>query len=204
MASINFNAAEVEPSQDFQILPEGKYEAVIADSDVKEPRSGNGKYVQIEFEVVSGEHRGRRIWRRYNIENPNPDAVRIGRADFSALCHAVNVLNPSDTCELHNLPVILTVKCKKQKDTGELENVIRGYAARSTAAAAQPAPQAQPQPQAAAPATVAPATAAAPWSGDHTPETHSACELDDHYLLAETSLRIFRHKSCDLASKYKT
>jgi hypothetical protein len=38
MASINFNAAEVEPSQEFQILPEGKYEAVIADSDVKETR----------------------------------------------------------------------------------------------------------------------------------------------------------------------
>lgn len=148
MASINFNAAEVEPSQEFQILPEGKYEAVIADSDVKETRSGSGKYVQREFKVVSGEHRGRKIWGRYNIENQNPDAVRIGRADFSALCHAVNVLNPSDTCELHNLPVILTVKCKKQKDTGELENVIRGYAARSTANApvAAPAPAPQPHP----------------------------------------------------------
>ena len=52
MASINFNAAEVEPSQEFQILPEGKYEAVIADSDVKETRSGSGRYVQIEFEVI--------------------------------------------------------------------------------------------------------------------------------------------------------
>jgi len=35
MASINFNAAEVEPSQEFQVLPEVKYEVVIADSDVK-------------------------------------------------------------------------------------------------------------------------------------------------------------------------
>ena len=156
MASINFNAAEVEPSQEFQILPEGKYEAVIADSDVKETRSGSGKYVQIEFEVVSGEHRGRKIWGRYNIENPNPDAVRIGRADFSALCHAVNVLNPSDTCELHNLPVILTVKCKKQKDTGELENVIRGYAARSAANAPVAAPVPSPQPQAAAASSLPP------------------------------------------------
>lgn len=97
MATINFNAAEVEPSQEFQILPEGKYEAVIAASDVKETRSGSGKYVQIEFEVVSGEHRGRKIWGRYNIENPSADAVRIGRADFSAVCHAVGVLTTSDT-----------------------------------------------------------------------------------------------------------
>ena len=35
MATINFNASEVEPSQEFQPLPEGKYEAVISDSDVK-------------------------------------------------------------------------------------------------------------------------------------------------------------------------
>lgn len=89
MASINFNAAEVEPSQEFQPLPEGKYEAVISDSDVKETRSGSGKYVQIEFEVVSGEHKGRRVWDCYNIENPS--------ADFSAVCHAVGVLTPSDT-----------------------------------------------------------------------------------------------------------
>ena len=80
MATINFNANEVEPSQEFQPLPEGKYEAVISDSDVKSTRNGSGRYVQLEFEVVSGEHKGRRVWGRYNIENPSADAVRIGRA----------------------------------------------------------------------------------------------------------------------------
>ena len=83
MATINFNANEVEPSQEFQPLPEGKYEAVISDSDVKSTRNGSGRYVQLEFEVVSGEHKGRKVWGRYNIENPSADAVRIGRADFS-------------------------------------------------------------------------------------------------------------------------
>lgn len=161
MASINFNASEVEPSQEFQPLPEGKYEVVITDSDVKSTRNGSGRYVQLEFEVVSGEHKGRKVWGRYNIENPSADAVRIGRADFSAVCHAVGILNPSDTCGLHNLPVILTVKCRKQKETGELENVIRGYAARSAAAVAQPAPAAQPQPQAAA------ASGQPPWARKH-------------------------------------
>ena len=80
MATINFNASEVEPSQEFQPLPEGKYEAVISDSDVKSTRNGSGRYVQLEFEVVSGEHKGRKVWGRYNIENPSADAVRIGRA----------------------------------------------------------------------------------------------------------------------------
>ena len=41
MATINFNANEVEPSQEFQPLPEGKYEAVISDSAVKSTRNGS-------------------------------------------------------------------------------------------------------------------------------------------------------------------
>ena len=161
MATINFNASEVEPSQEFQPLPEGKYEAVISDSDVKSTRNGSGRYVQLEFEVVSGEHKGRRVWGRYNIENPSADAVRIGRADFSAVCHAVGVLNPSDTCELHGLPLVLTVKCRKQKDSDELENVIRGYAARNAAVAA-PAAQSAP----AAPTAPA-ASNQPPWARKH-------------------------------------
>ena len=158
MATINFNASEVEPSQEFQPLPEGKYEAVIADSDVRTTRNGSGRYVQLEFEVVSGEHKGRKVWGRYNIENPNADAVRIGRADFSAVCHAVGVLNPADTCELHGLPLVLTVKCRKQKDSDELENVIRGYAAKNAAVAAQ-----APQSAQAAPASQ-PASSQPPWA----------------------------------------
>ena len=158
MATINFNASEVEPSREFQPLPEGKYEVVIADSDVKSTRNGSGRYVQLEFEVVSGEYKGRKVWGRYNIENPSADAVRIGRADFSAVCHAVGVLNPSDICELHGLPLVLTVKCRRQKDSDELENVIRGYAAKNAAVAAQ-APQTAP----AAPATQN-ASSQPPWA----------------------------------------
>ena len=89
------------------------------------------------------------------------DAVRIGRADFSAVCHAVGVLNPSDTCELHGLPLVLTVKCRRQKDSDELENVIRGYAAKNAAVAAP----AQQPPQAAP--TASAASSQPPWARKH-------------------------------------
>ena len=39
------------------------------------PRSGNGQYVQLEFEVTSGEHKGRRLWGHYNVENTNSEVV---------------------------------------------------------------------------------------------------------------------------------
>ncbi|MGN0880094.1 MAG: DUF669 domain-containing protein [Oligosphaeraceae bacterium] len=142
MATINFNVSEVSPAQEFQPLPEGRYEAVISDSDVKQTRAGNGSYIQLEFEVVSGEHRGRRLWGRYNVENTNREAVEIGRAQFSAVCQASGVPSPRDTAELHNRTLILSVRCRRRKDADELENVISGYRPRETAnQPAAPAPQ---------------------------------------------------------------
>ena len=40
---------------------------------------------------------------------------------------------PRDSVELHNLPLVLTVKLKKREDTGEITNVIKGYAKKETA-----------------------------------------------------------------------
>ncbi len=141
MSTLNFNASEVEPSAGFEVIPAGKYNAVISDSEMKETRSGTGKYLQLEFEVIDGEYRNRKLWSRLNLENPNPDAVRMARADLSAICRAVNVLTPKDSLELHNLPLVITVRCRKNQDD-EMVNEIKGYAPRAATVAATPAPQA--------------------------------------------------------------
>ena len=127
MAIINFNANEVEPSKAFDPIPAGKYIAVITDSEMKETRAGTGRYLQLEFEITDGEYAGRKLWSRLNIENQNAEAVRMARADLSAICRAVNVLTPSDSIDLHNLPLVIKVHCRKDKNTGEITNDIRGY-----------------------------------------------------------------------------
>ena len=127
MAIINFNANEVEPSKAFDPIPAGKYIAVITDSEMKETRAGTGRYLQLEFEITDGEYTGRKLWSRLNIENQNAEAVRLARADLSAICRAVNVLTPSDSIDLHNLPLVIKVHCRKDKNTGEITNDIRGY-----------------------------------------------------------------------------
>jgi hypothetical protein len=40
---------------------------------------------------------------------------------------AVGVLAPNDSVELHNLPLVIHVKCKKRPDTGEIGNEVNGY-----------------------------------------------------------------------------
>ena len=128
MANLNgFNANEVEPTTDFDPIPAGKYLAVITESEVKPNKAGTGSYLQFTFQVIDGEYKGRFLWARLNLDNPNDTAVKIARAELSAICRAVGVLTPKDSVELHDLPLVIKVKCKKRADTGELTNELSGY-----------------------------------------------------------------------------
>lgn len=124
-----FDANQVEPSQDFTPLPAGEYVAVITDSEMKPTKTGNGHYLQLTFQIVEGEHANRLIWVRLNLDNPNATAVDIARRELSSICRSVGVLVPTDSSDLHNLPCVLAVKLKRRKDTGELQNEVKGYSA---------------------------------------------------------------------------
>lgn len=139
MATINFNSSEVEPSVGIDPIPAGKYLAVIVDSEMKPTRNGAGQYLELTFEVIEGEYKNRKVWARLNLENPNSQTVQIARADLSAICRAVNVPTPRDSVELHNLPLVITVRCKKNPESGEISNDIKGYAVRGGSAPAKPA-----------------------------------------------------------------
>ena len=164
MALLNFNATEVAPTAPLEALPAGTYECVIIESEMLPTKAGNGSFLKLTFEVVSGEHTGRRLWSRLNLDNPSKTAVEIARAELSAICHAVNVLTPQDSSELHNLPLLVTVKVR-QLDDGAV-NDIKGYAPVSRATSRQAAaPAAQPA-SAPAAASTAPQGAAGtvpPW-----------------------------------------
>jgi hypothetical protein len=123
-----FNANEVDPIPDLEPIPAGKYLAMITDSEMKPTKSGDGRYLQLTFQILEGPYKNRFVWARLNLHNANATAVQIARAELSAICRAVGVLTPKDSCELHNLPLVITVKLKKREDTGELHNEVRGYA----------------------------------------------------------------------------
>jgi len=129
----NFNAHDVEPTAPFDPIPAGKYIAAITASEMKATKTGSGSYLQLEFVVLEGEYKDRKVWARLNLNNPNATAVKIARAELSAICRAVGVMQPKDSVELHNLPLEITVALKKRDDTGGLTNEIKGYAAKQAA-----------------------------------------------------------------------
>ncbi|NBW51494.1 MAG: DUF669 domain-containing protein, partial [Betaproteobacteria bacterium] len=74
MATLNFNAQTVEPATAYEILPKGKYLCVAIASEMKATKNNTGEYLQITFEIVEGEHKGRKIFERLNIRNANKTA----------------------------------------------------------------------------------------------------------------------------------
>ncbi|MFM8213083.1 MAG: DUF669 domain-containing protein [Pirellula sp.] len=138
----NFNANQVEPTSDFEPIPSGKYLAVITESELKPTKAGSGSYLQLTFQIIDGEYKGRLLWSRLNLYNSNATAVKIAQSELSAICRAVGVLTPKDSVELHNLPLEINVKCRKREDTGEISNEIKTYK-RPATATAQPQPASQ-------------------------------------------------------------
>jgi hypothetical protein len=140
-----FNANSVEPMAEFEAIPAGKYLAVITASEMKPTKSGNGSFLELTFQVAEGQFKGRLLWARLNLDNPNPLTVKIARSELAAICRAVGVMEPKDSCELHNLPLVVSVKQKADSD-GEVRNEVKGYAKRETANGAKPAQAVNPTP----------------------------------------------------------
>lgn len=140
MADLNgFDATTVDPAKSFEPIPAGKYEAVIVDSEMREARSGNGEYLWLQFQIIEGDHKGRVLFGQLNIRNANEQARQIAMGELSAICHAVGVMAPQDSAELHDIPLVIKVACEKRKDNGEISNRIKGYEAAGEVVAAAPA-----------------------------------------------------------------
>lgn len=148
---------EGEAKSTFETLPPGDYEVVITGSECKPNQKTVGEHINVTFEIIEGDAKGRLLFAIWNIKNANSTAEKIGRSELAACCKAVGVVNPQDTCDLHDKPLIVRVGIDKKDTT---RNVIKGYMA-IDAAKTPPVATAEP-----AKASVPKATAATgkkPW-----------------------------------------
>jgi hypothetical protein len=130
ISDLNFDARNVDPvDMDFAPLPNGDYEMMVTESEKKPTKANDGgELIALEFTVIQeGQYKGRKLWTNINIKNKNPEAVRIGKGELSALCRAVGVLAPKNTAELHNLPLLGRVKSKPGIGENKPGNEIKGF-----------------------------------------------------------------------------
>jgi hypothetical protein len=169
MAALNFDPRTVAPEAPRAPIPAGVYLAHIIESDVVATQAG-GQMLKLTHEVLDGQFKGRRVWSQINIRNSSAEAERIGQAQLSALCHAINHLAQlTDSAVLHMKPlkVRVTIKPAGLDRNGvhrDERNEVRGYEAPTAGApGVQPgAPAGFRAPAAAAAPAANPWVAAAP------------------------------------------
>ncbi len=76
-----FDANQVEPSQEFDNLPAGKYVAEITDSDMRSTSRGDGQFLWLEFTVLDGAYASRKIWTQLNLINPSAQVTCPPKSD---------------------------------------------------------------------------------------------------------------------------
>ena len=128
MVALNFNANQVAPNTALEAIPSGNYIVMITASQKKPTQAGNGAYIELEQTIQAGEYKGRKVYDRLNIENPNQQAVQIAYATLSAICHVTGRLNITQTEQLHGVPFMAVVVKKPRNDQPDvMTNEVRGY-----------------------------------------------------------------------------
>lgn len=130
-----FDANTVEPNAPREVLPAGWYKCVFTKSEEKPTKAQTGSYLQMNAEIIEGEHQGKSLTERLNLNNPNVTAVEIAQRTLSAICRAVGVMTPRNSDELHDKPLMVKVKVKAAKGDYGASNEIEGYEAVSGGAA---------------------------------------------------------------------
>jgi hypothetical protein len=142
-----FNANDVPETAPISSgpIPEGDYEVEIDDTEEKSNKAGTGRYLQVTFKIASGDHQGRKLWARLNLDNPSEKAVEIARRDLAAICRAVGLVQPKTITQFIGRKLIVTVAHKGNDPTyGPSAEIVRYHAAGEAPkkAAAKAAPKA--------------------------------------------------------------
>lgn len=122
-----FDANAIEPSAPREVIAPGKYKAVITKSEERPTKAQTGSMLVLTCQIIEGPHNGVTLMDRLNLNNPNKTTEEIAQRTLSAICRAVGVMMPNDSSDLHDKPLMITVKIKPAEGQYQASNEISGY-----------------------------------------------------------------------------
>lgn len=133
MAQLEEIKREDIKDQERELIPNGKYRAVVVDSDVrltKKAKEANdpsrGQYIYLELQLLDDPYKNRIVFDRINIINENETAVEIGRRTMAQLMDSIGLSTINDTQALHMKPFIVEVGTESSEQY-EPSNVVKKY-----------------------------------------------------------------------------
>lgn len=82
---------KIPEEKNFDLIPPGAHPVIIDDAIIKPTKSGDGHLVEVALSIISGVCKGRKLWARFNIDNPSAECVRIGCSQLAGLARATGV-----------------------------------------------------------------------------------------------------------------
>lgn len=137
---LNTDFSTIEPNQGgasyFPVSDSKGWLCQITESDSKETASKDGRMGVFTLTGLEGPVMGKTHTYRINTANPNPEAVRIGQGELSALAHVTGHLRVGNSAELHMKPfrvVIASDATEKYPDATKVTGVrdVNGNAPKS-------------------------------------------------------------------------
>ncbi len=157
-----FNTTDVEEAPAYEPIPiNAEVKAVIVKTDVLRNEQG-WKGVKIWYQVLEGQHKGKRLDALYTVDNPaSPNSAAIGQRQLKEVCEAVGIQSFRQTEVLHDKIVV----CKADQEKGQDGRIYNRAKRVLKAVGNPPVPQAPtPAPSAAPPEQPAgQAKKPAPW-----------------------------------------
>lgn len=100
-----FGLKDVEIKEDYDLIPEGRYQALIEGAEWKSSKAGSD-YLNIKFKIVAPEQKGRYVWTILNLFHHNEKVLNIAKANLKRLliaCGHSEEIEPKDKNEVIEL-----------------------------------------------------------------------------------------------------
>lgn len=127
------------------VIPAGQYTVKIERAQLKDTKSGTGRYISLMLRVQGPTHSNAVVFAMVNISNQNQEAERIGKAQLRSIMEAIGLQTITDTDQL--IGGVMDVKVAVEKDTyngnEQDRNVVKSFK-KSQSGAALSAPMSQP------------------------------------------------------------
>ena len=117
-------AADDGPPKRF--LEVGNHDVRIKEAMIKETAARTGRYLEVTF----ADENDMTIVERYNVQNPNPKAVQIGKSQLKAMLEASNhpdANKPGDADKLSGYQVRINVGLGKENNEGKRWPEVKSY-----------------------------------------------------------------------------
>lgn len=112
-----FDASAVDPTMGGSGFPVGKHKFIIHASEIKENKTKDGGYLQLDATIIEGPLQGSTgVLDRLNLYHSNPQTVEIAYKRLSAYCHILGQLKVADSNQLHNIPFYAEIGLQKGED----------------------------------------------------------------------------------------